>query len=128
MQKTTILLVDDEQEMLDTYSRVLEQAGFEAITALGGNRGLELAKEKHPALILVDVKMPEMDGVETVNKLKQYPETSNIKVVFLSAFGDPDTLESATDHYIAKELGAIDFIKKGLPLDEFIKKIKEYTR
>ncbi len=119
-----ILLIDDEQEMLDLYGITLKKAGFDVIVAHNGPEGLKLAKEKKPALVLLDFKMADMDGVEVLEKIKQDSATKDLKVVFLSAFGDP--MIAQTDYAVAKELGGTDFIKKGLSLDEFIKKVRSY--
>lgn len=124
--KFLILLVDDEPKILKLYSETLQDAGFEALTALGGIDGLKIAQEKHPDLILLDVKMPDMDGIQAFMKLKEDPRTRDIKVVFLSAFGDPNVVE--TDIVIAKELGAIDFIRKGMSLDELVERVRKYFK
>ena len=64
-----------------------------------------------------------MDGIEVLQKIKQDPETQNLKVVFVSAFGDARAVHSDVD--MTKELGGTDFIRKGLDLDEFVKRVKE---
>jgi two-component system alkaline phosphatase synthesis response regulator PhoP len=119
-----ILLVDDEPDFLKLYQKALTQAGFQVITAISGVEALKLAKEKKPSLILMDVKMPVMDGVEAAMKIREDPEIANLKIVFLTAFSDPNRPE--VDVKAAKEMGALDFIKKGIPLTELVEKIKGY--
>lgn len=119
-----VLIVDDELDILDIYREKLVRNGFEVVTATDGAEGVELAKQKHPDLILMDVKMPVMDGITALMKLKEDPTTKDIKVVFLTAFSDPNVPE--VDIKAAKEMGAIDFIKKGTALDEVVEKVKQY--
>jgi CheY-like chemotaxis protein len=92
--------------------------------ASSGPEGLKLIQEKRPDLILLDVKMPEMDGIDVFDKIKNNPDTKDIKIVFLSAFGDPNIID--LDINAAKEIGAIDFIRKGISLNELVTKIKQY--
>ncbi len=125
MNSHLILLVDDEQEIVDIYSQKLIQAGFEVITAGDGAECIKLAKEKHPELILLDVKMPDMDGVEAFYQLKKGADTQNIKVVFLTAFTDPHSPD--IDIKLSKEIGA-DFIRKGVSLNEFVDTVKSFFK
>ncbi len=122
--KKLILLADDEPDILKLYGGVLKDNGFEVIEASNGKEAIDLAKAKKPDLVLLDIKMPVMDGVETFYKLKEDPETKDMRIVFLTAFSDPVYPE--TDIRFAKEEGALDYIVKGLPLDEFVSKVKGY--
>ncbi len=125
--KSLILLVDDEQEILDLYTTVLNNAGLETITALNGQGCLDKVKGPvKPDLILLDLKMPVMDGIETLTRLKENSETKDIKVVFLTAFSDPVFV--GIDQKLAKDVGAIDFIKKGIGINEIVEKVKGYLK
>ena len=124
-KKMLILLVDDEPDIIGLYSTVLQREGHNVITAKNGMEGFIMAKEKQPDLILLDLKMPIMDGVETLVKLKEDPATKNIKVIFLTAFGDPKH-EIDIDAKYAKEVGAADFLKKGMELGEFLQELKKH--
>ena len=124
-EKKLVLLVDDEPEILDLYSVVLEREGVDVITAPNGRVGVEMAKERKPDLILLDLKMPVMDGVEAFNALKEDPETKDLKVIFLTAFGDPKH-EIDIDVKFAKEIGAANFLRKGMELGEFLKELRQY--
>jgi CheY-like chemotaxis protein len=122
-QKQLILIVDDEKEILDIYGTALGQAGFEVITSSNGVEAIEIAKQKHPALILMDVKMPLMNGIESVLKLRADSDMNNTKIVFITAFDDPRV---GMDVKVAETIGTIDVIKKGLSLDELVTKIRTY--
>jgi len=119
-----ILLVDDEKDVMAVYKMKLERVGFRVITAPDGVQAIQLATEQHPDLILMDMKMPVMDGTTAQAKLKENPATKDIKVVFLTAFSDPTNPD--LDIKMAKDVGAIDFIKKGINLDELIAKVRSY--
>jgi len=119
-----ILIVDDEADLLASYKTKFERSGFRVLTAADGKEGVAVAGANHPDLILMDVKMPVMDGAEAQQKLKDDPATKDIKVVFLTAFSDPSHPE--IDQTLAKESGGLDFIKKGISLDELVTKVHGY--
>lgn len=125
-QPPLILIVDDEPDIISFYKTKLERSGFRVISASDGAQGVRIATAEHPDLILMDVKMPVMDGVAAQQKLRDNPATKNLKVVFLTAFGDPT--KPQTDEKIAKEIGGMDFIKKGIGLDELVTKIRKYLQ
>lgn len=123
-RKFKVLLVDDEPEILDLYTIKLETAGMEVLRASNGGESLKVAAEKKPDLIIMDVKMPIMNGIDAFARLKENPETKDIPVVFLTAFSDLEMPE--VDVKYAKEVGAADFIRKGMNLDQFVAKVKEH--
>ena len=123
-QPPLVLLADDEPDILLLYKTKLERAGFRVVTAINGAEAVEIAGAQHPDLILMDVKMPVLDGVAAHDKLKENPATKDLKVVFLTAFSDYS--RSEVDEIFAKETGALDFIKKGINLDELVTKVKGY--
>ena len=85
MSARKILLVDDEQDILEILSYNLQKEGYEVHTANNGNEGIELAKSIVPDLILLDVMMPEKDGIETCQEMRQIKELQKTLIVFLSA-------------------------------------------
>ena len=104
--KPIILIVDDMSENLHALSSILRNQ-YAIVTALSGETALEIAEHKpQPGLILLDVKMPEMDGYEVLRRLKSNPQTADIPVIFVSAFS-----ESANEAKGLK-MGAADFISK----------------
>ncbi|HVN26479.1 MAG TPA: response regulator [Candidatus Paceibacterota bacterium] len=119
-----ILLVDDEPEMLTMYRTKLERSGFVVRVAADGAEAVKMAAELKPDLILMDMKMPVMDGVTAQQKIRENPETNDVKVVYLTAFSDPMKLEA--DMQLAKGAGATDFIKKGINLDELVERVRGY--
>lgn len=123
MKPLIILIVDDEDQILTIYRTKLEQEGFRVVTAKNGLQAIEAAKNEKPDLVIMDVKMPVMDGVEAALKLKEDPATKGVKIVFLSAFGD---IDKEVDRKVAKEIGALDFIKKGISLNELVSEVRKH--
>jgi len=121
-----ILLVDDEPEILYLYGNKLKREGFDVLMAKDGQEGVNVAREEIPDLILLDLKMPVMNGMEAFVELKNDPATKDIKVVFLTAFSDPTVPE--IDQKMAKDIGAMDFIRKGIGLDELVEKIRGFLK
>jgi two-component system alkaline phosphatase synthesis response regulator PhoP len=103
-----ILLVDDEIDILDFLSYNLIQSGYEVRTAINGEKGVEVAREFTPDLILLDMMMPEMDGVETCEKIRSIPELENVMVAFLTARGEDYSqiagFDAGADDYILKPI------------------------
>ena len=124
-QKQTILIVDDNKDFLEIFSIKLAGAGFEVITANSGKEGIAKAKEIKPDLILLDVEMPEMSGVETLYNLKQDGDTKDMKVVFLTNYGEPQKETSWIDEKFAREAGALDYIKKSENLEKIVDEVKK---
>ncbi|MBP3289858.1 MAG: response regulator transcription factor [Alistipes sp.] len=103
-----ILLIDDEDDILEFVKYNLERDGYEVFTAPDGAVGLETALEVKPHLILLDMMMPVMDGLETCRAIRSRPELKDVMVVFLSAVGNEETqlqgYESGADDYIGKPI------------------------
>lgn len=85
----TILCVDDEKMILGLLESIFTQEGFAVLTALDGRRGLQLAKEKKPDLVLLDVMMPGMDGFQVCRELRSDPAMAKLPIVILTAMQDP---------------------------------------
>lgn len=103
-----ILIVDDEQDILELIRHTLNKEGFEVYIAANGAQAIEQARKVKPELILMDVMMPVMDGMEACRQLKEEPETSGIAIVFLTArseeFAELAGFEAGADDYIAKPI------------------------
>jgi two-component system alkaline phosphatase synthesis response regulator PhoP len=114
MQK--ILLVDDEPDILEILSYNLEKSDYLTFTAESGLEAIELAKKEIPDLIVLDVMMPNMDGIETCIELRSLPELSNAIIVFLSARNEDYSLiaglDAGADDYITKPINPRVFVKK----------------
>ena len=105
---TTILVVEDNPANMKLAVLLLTHGGYEVLSAADAEVGLALAKEKHPALILMDIQLPGMDGLEATAQLKRDPSTRDIPVVALTALamkGDEERIRAAgCDGYIAKPM------------------------
>ena len=103
-----ILLVDDEKDVLEFISYNLRKEGYEVITARNGKDGIELARNHNPHLILLDVMMPEMDGIETCEEIRKISELENTIIAFLTARGEDYSqiagFEAGGDDYIIKPI------------------------
>lgn len=106
MSQRKILLIDDEQDILEMLSYNLEKEGYEVFTANNGNEGIAKATEIVPDLILLDVMMPEKDGIETCQELRQIRELQKTLIVFLSArseeFSQLAGFSAGANDYIVK--------------------------
>ncbi|MBR6815369.1 MAG: response regulator transcription factor [Alistipes sp.] len=103
-----ILLIDDEADILEFVKYNLERDGYEVSTASNGAEGLEVALKVKPHLILLDMMMPVLDGIETCKAIRQSPVLKNVMVVFLSAVGTEETMVqgygAGADDYINKPI------------------------
>jgi two-component system, OmpR family, alkaline phosphatase synthesis response regulator PhoP len=103
-----ILVVDDEKDILEFVGYNLRKEGFSVITANNGIEAIKQSKDYHPHLILMDVMMPEMDGIETCEKIKELPQLSNTIIAFLTARGEDYSqiagFEAGADDYITKPI------------------------
>jgi len=107
-----ILIVDDEESICQTLGGILNDEGHEVVTAVSGEEALRLVEEDPPNLVLLDIWLPEMDGIEVLKVIKAgYPRT---QVVMMSGHGSIETAVKAT------KLGAFDFIEKPLSLEKVI--------
>jgi two-component system alkaline phosphatase synthesis response regulator PhoP len=104
----TILLVDDEPDILEFIGYNLRKEGFQVYTANNGKQAITMAEEIHPHLILLDVMMPEMDGIETCEELRKHNTLSNTLIAFLTARGEDYSqiagFDAGGDDYITKPI------------------------
>ena len=117
-----ILLVDDEEDILEFLSYNLIKDGFEILTANNGAKGLALAKKHKPDLVILDVMMPEMDGVDVCQRIRELPELDETLVLFLSARAE-DYSELA-----GFSAGADDYITKPIKPKLLISRVKAILR
>jgi DNA-binding response OmpR family regulator len=114
----TILIAEDERDIRDLITFTLRFAGHEVITAVNGVEAVNLAKEAHPDLILMDVRMPKMTGYEACKALKSEPNTENIPVAFLSAKGQEAEVQTGI------EAGAVEYILKPFSPDQLTERVQ----
>lgn len=118
----SILLVDDEPDILDFLSYNLRKEGYTVFTANNGAEGLEIVKKEKPHLIVLDVMMPEMDGIETCRQIKEIPDLKNSIITFLTARNEEYTQITGFD------VGADDFITKPIKPRVFISRVAALLR
>lgn len=103
-----ILVVDDESDILELLKYNLSKEGYEVKTASDGVKGMEIAKNFIPDMILLDIMMPKQDGVETCRLIRETPELQNVFVIFLTArseeYSEVAAFETGADDYITKPI------------------------
>lgn len=115
----SILVVDEDRQFVDQVRRYLERAGFQVLTAHTGSRALALARTEKPALITLDLLLPEMDGFAVLEALRSDPTTRSIPVIIVSVLGEREQ---------GKLLGAVDYISKPLNEVAFVQRIERVLR
>ena len=105
-RKRKILLVEDDAALASVYRSRLELEGFDVCEANNGEDALSLAVSEHPDLILLDVMMPKISGFDVLDILRNTPETTNIRVIMLTALSQPKDKERA------EQLGVDDYLVK----------------
>jgi DNA-binding NtrC family response regulator len=122
MAPATILLIDDISANIGVLSGALESAGYRVLAALSGSAAIKSASKARPELILLDVMMPEMDGIETCRRLKSNPATAGIPVIFITA---NDETQSLVEGFQA---GGVDYITKPFLIDELLLRVSTHLR
>jgi two-component system alkaline phosphatase synthesis response regulator PhoP len=117
-----VLVVDDEEPILELLKYNLEKAGYEVETATDGAKGVETAKKFHPDLVLLDIMMPGMDGVETCRRIRELPEIQKTFIIFLTARSEEYSEVAAFD------VGADDYITKPIKPRALISRINAVFR
>jgi len=116
MDKQKILVVDDEQDLLDLIEYNLKKEDFEVIKAENGLEGISLAREHRPDLILLDIMMPKMDGLEVCEVIREDDSLKKIPIIFLTARGDEKTevegLNKGGDDYITKPISTTKLVSR----------------
>ncbi|NEQ27088.1 MAG: response regulator, partial [Microcoleus sp. SIO2G3] len=116
--KGNILIVDDTLENLQLLSNTLSNQGYKVRGAAKGQMAIRTARSSPPDLILLDIKMPEMDGYEVCERLKADEQTRNIPVIFISA------LDEVIDKVRAFQVGGVDYITKPFHVEEVLARIE----
>ncbi|HZZ58944.1 MAG TPA: sigma-54 dependent transcriptional regulator [Opitutaceae bacterium] len=118
----TLLIIDDISANIGALSGALESAGYRVLAALSGAAAIKSASKARPELILLDVMMPELDGIETCRRLKANPATAEIPVVFITA---NDETQSLVEGFRA---GGVDYITKPFQIDEVLLRVATHLR
>lgn len=116
----SIVLIEDDRLIKKMYQEALEQAGFDVFVALSGKKGLELIKSEEPSLILLDLRLPDMDGSELMKEIKEDSVFGKIPVIVLTNNDDPEDMAKVL------KLGAKEcIIKIDINPDILVKKVKQ---
>ncbi len=119
----TVLIVDDEPSIRETLGSILGEEGYSPYFAENGHDGYEKARELIPDLILLDVTMPRMNGLEVCRKIRgEEPPLKQVPIIIITALGDVGTRFSSI------KSGADDFLSKPFDLDELLTKVKNITK
>jgi len=114
-EKINVLIADDDRVILTTLAEGLESAGYSVVRANGGRQAIELSVCESPALAVLDIRMPDIDGIQVAQFLK---ENTEIPFIFLSAYGDEDTVK------LAVEEGALGYLVKPIDVPHIIPTIE----
>lgn len=118
-KKIKILVVEDEATLQKALNDVLASEGYDVVSALDGEKGLQMAKEEKPDLVLLDIILPKLDGFEVLKGLKADESTDQIPVIILTNLSDLDNIQKSLD------LGATTYlVKADFHLEDVLKKIK----
>ena len=112
-----ILVIDDEPELLMLMMEMLTDEGCHALSAANGPDGIRLNEQENPDLIILDLRMPEMDGIETLRQIRK--KDDKVKVVILTGYGSPDTIRDAAD------LNVSEYLSKPFENDQLVRIISE---
>ncbi len=108
MAKIKILIVDDEEDILDLLAYNLEKEGYAVVKAMDGEEAIAVAKKEKPQMILLDIMMPQLDGIETCRRIRELPEMEGVYIVFLTArseeYSELAGFEAGADDYIPKPI------------------------
>ncbi len=121
-RNTKILLVDDEPDILEIVGYNLAHEGYQIVTATNGKEAIEKAKKELPDLIIMDVMMPEMDGMEACENIRKIPELNNVIITFLTARSEDYSQVAGFD------AGADDYITKPIKPKLLVSKVKALLR
>ncbi len=106
MATHTVLVIEDEEDMIWTVQKVMEKVGYKTVSAKSAEDGIKMARELHPDVVLLDIRLPKMDGFEACRILKTEPETSDLKVIFVTGVEEAEIFskgaEAGADYYVPK--------------------------
>ncbi len=122
MKYGRVLIIEDEEHIVELLKFNLENNGYEVIVARDGEEGIEKGKKEMPDLILLDLMLPKIDGIEVCRKLKSYEPTEETPIIMLTAKG------GETDKVLGLEIGADDYITKPFSIRELLARVKVVLR
>ena len=117
-----VLIVEDEKDLQKVLAYNLRQAGHEVLAALRGRDGLQLARDRNPELVILDLMLPDLPGTEVCKAMKRDPKTKSIPILMLTAKGEE------VDRVVGFELGADDYVVKPFSVRELLLRIEAILR
>ena len=117
-----ILVIEDDRDITESLEYNFKKEGFKVAKAHDGIAGLKMAEEKHPALVILDLMLPGIEGLEVCRRIKRNPKTASIPIIMLTAKG------TETDKVAGLEVGADDYIVKPFSVKELIARVKTVLR
>jgi len=119
---STILIVEDNEKNMKLVRDILQHRGYQTIEAVTGTDGVRLAREKHPDLVLMDIQLPDIDGIEALRQIRAEASLANVPVVAVSASVMPDEqqkiVRSGFDAFVTKPIALKPFVET---VDRFLK-------
>ena len=122
MSKGTILVIDDEKDLIELVRYNLEKEGFDVIAATDGQSGLEVIRKHRPELVMLDLMMPGIDGLQVCQRLRADQRTARTPVIMLTAKA------TEADRIVGLELGADDYVTKPFSPREVVARVKAVLR
>jgi len=121
MAKPKVLIIDDEIDISETLAYILRAKGFDPIIASDGSEGIKRAARENPDIVLLDIKMPVMDGYEVCVTMKKEENTRTIPIIMITSNSDTDSVVKA------HKLGASDYIVKPFNIPTLLNKIRRFV-
>ena len=118
-----LLIVEDEEATRETWAEFFQNTGYETVEAADGQEALEMARTENPDLVLLDLRLPKLDGYQVCQRLKSDPTMSQIPIIMITAF-----LTGASDTVRGIEYGADDYLNKPVDLDVLAARVKMVLR
>ena len=118
----TVLIIEDNQDIRENTAEILELLGLTVISADNGSRGISMAIDSRPDIILCDIMMPDLDGYEVIKQLKGNPVTAPIPFIYVTASGEKNEVKLAMD------LGANGYVRKPFDAKELTQAIDKFLR
>ena len=119
MQDKTILIIEDEEALLDALAEVFDQENFNTLKAKDGEEGLKLALKEHPSLILLDILLPKLNGIDLLKKLRADKWGKKAEVMLLTNLSDTKDVADALTHGVHNY-----FVKTDIDIDDVVNKVK----
>lgn len=121
MDRDVIFVVDDQASNIEVVTALLERANYEVVPALSGEEVLEHCLRRTPSLVLLDMRMPVMDGFEVCEHLRANPRTADVPIIFLTAARERESVIQGFQH------GAVDYVTKPFVAEELLARVKTHV-